>query len=104
VDSLLTTRWSSEFSDPQWIAVDLEQPLSVSRVELVWEGAYGKAYVIQVSDDGKIWKDVYSTRAGKGGIEVIRFKPVEARWVRMYGTRRGTPYGYSLWEFRVFRD
>jgi hypothetical protein len=104
VDSLLTTRWSSEFSDPQWIAVDLEQPVRISRVELVWEGAYGKAYAIQVSDDGKVWKDVYGTRAGNGGTEVIRFKPVEARWVRMYGTRRGTPYGYSLWEFRVFRQ
>ena len=24
------------------------------------------------------------------------------RYVRMYGTERGTPYGYSLWEFKVF--
>jgi beta-glucosidase len=24
------------------------------------------------------------------------------RYVRMYGTQRGTQYGYSLWEFQVY--
>ena len=30
--------------------------------------------------------------------------PVKAtgRYVRMYGTVRGTQYGYSLWEFEVY--
>lgn len=102
VDGNSTTRWSSEFSDPQWIAVDLGKPTTVSRVELAWEGAFGKAYAIQVSADGKAWQDVHKTDSGKGGLETIRFKPVEARWVRMLGTQRGTAYGYSLWEFRVF--
>jgi hypothetical protein len=46
--------------------------------------------------------DVYTTTTGKGGTEVIRFKPASARWVRMYGTKRTTPFGYSLWEMRVF--
>jgi hypothetical protein len=102
VDGNPSTRWSSEFSDPQWIAVDLGAPKKISRVELVWEAAYGKAYAIQVSLDGTTWKDVYATRSGQGGVETARFAPAEARWVRLYGTRRGTPFGYSLWEFKVF--
>jgi hypothetical protein len=24
------------------------------------------------------------------------------RYIRMYGTVRRTPYGYSLWEFQVY--
>jgi hypothetical protein len=24
------------------------------------------------------------------------------RYVRMYGTKRATQYGYSLWEFQVY--
>lgn len=102
VDGDSNTRWSSEFSDPQWIAVDLGEPVRISRVELAWEAACARAYAIQVSLDGKTWQDVYKTDAGKGGLEVVRFPPVEARWVRMSGTQRATPYGYSLWEFRVF--
>jgi hypothetical protein len=96
------TRWSSEFSDPQWIAVDLGEPVRISRVELAWEAACAKGYAIQVSQDGKTWRDAYKTDAGKGGLEVIRFAPVEARWVRISGTQRATLFGYSLWEFRVF--
>jgi hypothetical protein len=102
VDGDPSTRWSSEFSDPQWIAVDLGAPTKISRVELAWEAAFGKAHSIQVSLDGQTWKDVFKTEKGQGGIETIRFAPVEARWVRMYGTKRGTPFGYSLWEFKVF--
>jgi len=103
VDGDRSTRWSSEFSDPQWIAVDLGEPVEISRVELLWEGAYGRAYAIQVSNDGETWKDVYKTDRGRGGAEVIRFAPPQARWVKMYGTQRGTQYGYSLWELRVFK-
>jgi beta-galactosidase len=102
VDGKLDSRWSSEFSDPQWLAVDLGSVASISRVELVWEAAYGKNYAIQVSSDGHTWKDVYKTGAGKGGVETVRFAPVKARWVRMFGTQRASTYGYSLWEFRVF--
>jgi hypothetical protein len=102
VDDNLATRWSSEFSDPQWIAVDLGGPQRISRVELVWEGAYATAYAIQVSMDGEHWDDVYKTKTGKGRDEMLSFKPVTARWVRMHGTARGTRFGYSLWEMRVF--
>ncbi len=102
VDGDPSTRWSSEFSDPQWIAIDLGQPTRISRVELHWEAAYAQAYAIEVSTDGKNWQKVFSTEQGKGGIETARFASVEARYVRLMGTRRATQFGYSLWEFRVF--
>jgi hypothetical protein len=103
VDGLPDTRWSSEFSDPQWLAVDLGAPTRISRVVLDWETACGQSYAIQVSLDGSAWTDVYTTTtSGKGGTEDIKFTPTSARWVRFYGTKRATPFGYSLWEMRVF--
>jgi len=102
VDGNPGTRWSSEFSDPQWIAVDLGKVEKVDRVVLSWEAAYGKAYSIEVSSDGENWKEVHRKQDGRGGTEDIRFAPAEARWVRMTGTRRGTEFGYSLWEMKVF--
>jgi beta-galactosidase len=104
VDGKTSTRWSSEFSDPQWIAVDLGKPERIARVELLWQGAFAKAFRIEVSSDGQTWTEVFGTNTGRGGTDVIRFQPVEARWVRMYGTKRGTAFGYSLWEFKVLRD
>lgn len=102
-DGRLDTRWSSEFADPQWIAIDLEKPERISRVVLDWEAACARAYAIEVSPDGQNWKEVYRTDQGKGGSETIEFAPVEARWVRLTGTKRATEFGYSLWEFRIYR-
>jgi hypothetical protein len=103
VDGDMLTRWSSEFADPQWMAIDLGDAQEISRVQLVWEAACGKAYTIQVSDDGQNWRDVHATTSGSGGTENISFPPVSARCIRIHGTQRATPFGYSLWEFRVFR-
>ena len=100
VDGDTSTRWSSAFSDPQWIRVDLGSVMSIGRVELSWERAYAKAFEVQTSDDGNAWKTVYATTNGTGGKQSIAVT-TQARYVRMYGTVRATQYGYSLWEFQV---
>jgi len=74
----------------------------VARVEIDWEAACAAEYALEISPDGEAWKEVYHTDKGQGGTEVIRFGPLEARWVRMRGIRRATEYGYSIWELRVF--
>jgi len=95
------TRWSSEFSDPQWIQIDLGKKTIVAGVVLRWETAYGKSYRIEVSEDEKSWKQVYSADDSDGGEDEIYFQPVSVRYVRMYGTERATPYGYSLFEIEI---
>jgi hypothetical protein len=102
VDGKLDCRWESAFSDPQWISVDLGAVTTINRVLLNWENAYCKAYTIEVSTDGTSWTTVYSTTTGNGGIDDLSFSPASARYVKMNGTKRGTPYGYSLWEFEVY--
>ncbi|MFF7443710.1 glycosyl hydrolase family 8 [Streptomyces sp. NPDC008122] len=102
VDGSTATRWASaEGVDPQWIRIDLGANHTISRVKLNWEAAYGKAYRIQTSTDGTTWTDVYSTTAGDGATDDLTVSG-SGRYVRMYGTGRGTPYGYSLWEFEVY--
>jgi hypothetical protein len=59
-DGDATTRWSSQYSDSQWIAVDLGDMKTVDRVSLRWEAAAAKTYVVQVSPDGESWTDVKS--------------------------------------------
>jgi RHS repeat-associated protein len=102
VDGSTNSRWSSSFSDPQWIYVDLGNTYNVSAVILHWEYAYGSAYQIQVSSDASAWTTVYSTTTGDGGVDQVTFTATAARYVRMYGTARATIYGYSLWEFEVY--
>jgi riboflavin synthase alpha subunit len=102
VDGNTGTRWSSAFSDPQWLEVDLGSSQSICGVGLNWETAYGKAFQIQVSADNTNWTTIYSTTTGTGGVQNLTSLTGTGRYVRMYGTARATQYGYSLWEFQVF--
>jgi len=100
-DGSTATRWSSAFSDPQWLQVDLGASDAISQVTLDWEAAYATAFQIQVSADGTTWTPIYSTTTGTGGVQTLNVTGT-GRYVRMYGTARATPYGYSLWEFGVY--
>jgi F5/8 type C domain/Beta-1,3-glucanase len=101
VDGNTGTRWSSAFSDPQWLEVDLGSSASISQVILQWETAYATAFQIQTSPDGTNWTTIYSTTTGTGGTQTLNVTGT-GRYVRMYGTTRATQYGYSLWEFQVY--
>lgn len=102
IDGNMATRWSSLFADPQWITVDLGSAMNVDSVHLYWEGAYGSEYIIQTSADNVTWVDQFHEFAGNGGLDQINFSATGVQYVRMLGLQRGTPYGYSLWEFEVY--
>jgi peptidylprolyl isomerase len=103
VDGDLKTRWASvQGTDPQWISVDLGDAHDITAVKLVWEKAYAKAYVIQVSPDGSAWTTIYSTTTGDGGVDDLNGLSGTGRYIRLTGTVRGTKHGYSLWEFAVY--
>jgi hypothetical protein len=104
VDGNLNTRWSSAYSDPQWIVVDLGAVHSISEVDLDWEAACGMNYQIQTCNDGVTWTTQTNVvgNTSSGLLKYIYATPISARYVRMYGTARATQWGYSLWEFSVY--
>jgi len=99
-----TTRWSSNFADDAWIRVDLGSVIRVSSVTLDWEAAYGKKYVLEVSRNGTDWTTFYTEDDGTGGSVTAHTYPQEVtgRYVRMRGIQRATPWGYSLYSFKVY--
>jgi hypothetical protein len=101
VDGDPETRWSSAFRDPQWISVDLGATVAISRVRINWEGAYAKQYTIEVSDDDATWRTVKSVTKTAEGVDDHEVAAA-GRYVRLHGTERATPWGYSLWELEVF--
>ena len=101
VDADATTRWASAWSDPQWLQIDLGGPATISRVDLSWETAYAKAFQIQTSPDANTWTSVYSTTTASGGNQSLNVTG-SGRYIRVYATVRGTQYGYSLYDFKVY--
>ncbi len=102
LDANENTRWESGWSDAQWLAVGLGAPQTVARVKLQWEDAYASAFEIQISDDGQNWTPVYTTDSAKGGTQNLKFAPVKTRYVRVWMTKRATPYGYSIYDMGVY--
>ncbi|MFF7551305.1 discoidin domain-containing protein [Streptomyces olivaceus] len=101
VDGNPDTRWASDWSDPQWIQVDLGTRTAFRHVQLYWEASYARDYTVQTSDDGQNWQTVATVTDGNGGVDTLDAAGT-GRYVRVNGTARGTGYGYSLYEFGVY--
>jgi F5/8 type C domain len=107
-DGRQNTRWSSAFSDDQYWQVDLGRPRRVDTVAIDWQYAFAASYVIATSLDGVTFEPAerVSIPLELVGYEHVpvetRFGPRTARYVRITGERRATPYGYSIWSASVY--
>ncbi|MBD8497827.1 discoidin domain-containing protein [Paenibacillus arenosi] len=104
-----STRWSSEFSEPQWLCIDLEERVAVSHVVVQWEYSFATKYEIQVSDDSETWVTISTKekerREGEEEVEVSEEVIVchgEGRYVRILMLERETTYGFSIWNVNVY--
>lgn len=102
VDANLATRWSSAFSDPQSIYVDLGATYSITRVRVAWEAAYGRDYQIQVSTNATSWSTIKTVTGNTSLTNDHTGLTGSGRYVRIYGTARATAYGYSIYELEVY--
>ncbi len=100
-DGNLSTRWSSYATDNEYIYVDLHARYDLCEVILKWEVALGQDFKIQLSDDAANWTTIKTITGNKSFENYIPLQG-SGRYVRMLGLKRGSPYGYSLWEFEVY--
>lgn len=104
VDGDASTRWSSQYADPQWFTIDLKNTYHISQVIILWEVASAKDYKIQVSDDGISWNSIADkiNMAAGARKDTITNMNGTGRYIRMHGSQRNTSYGYSFYEFEVY--
>ncbi len=100
VDGNVASRWSSTWSDPQSLTVDLGHRETICQAVLAWEDAYAASYEIQVSDDARQWRTSYATTIGNGGRQTL-FLAGTGRYVRLWLRARATRYGYSVRELEI---
>lgn len=102
VDGNMSTRWSSDYDDPQWIEVDLEAIYRLFELEITWENAYASEYMVLTSIDNVHWDTVFVTTEGNGGNESIPLSNTASRFVKIEGLTRATEYGYSIFEIEAY--
>ncbi len=108
VDGDPNSMWwaDKEQADPQWLMVDLGSERRLGGVAVSWWKAYARAYTVQVSTDGKTWREVGAIddkRNYFGDMDVFRFEPVAARYVRLHCTRPAVDWqAYTVFELGVY--
>ena len=103
VDADKNTRWSSEHYVPQSLILDFGSEQGIKRIDILWENAYSKSYKIEVSGDKLQWKEVFSTKEGTGGKDIIPLsQPQKGRYLRMIMLEKGTEWGNSIWDLAVY--
>jgi len=106
VDGDLTTRWSSEYAEPQTIEVKLEKPMKLAKIRLHWEDAVATKYSLSVSSDGKSWNGMYAFMKTDAKpvprVDDIALNGVSAGFIKLDLTGRVSPeWGFSLYEIEV---
>ena len=101
IDGDLSTRWSSAFTDHQWLIIDLGSIKSVASLRLYWEAAYAAQYTISWSEDGIHWNPAIIWNTSKAMEETHNFYNRSTRYIKIQCDTRGTQYGISLYEVEV---
>ena len=114
IDKDYNSRWESVAADPQYLTIDLGRVETIGGIKIYWETAASKDYVIETSTDNENWTTVFTRTNGNGGqkngdenrssgLESISFaKVTDARYVRIYSTKRVGGYGVSIWEVKLY--
>ncbi len=100
-DGNVTTRWSSTFSDPQWLQVDLGAATTITHATLIWEASAASAYQIQTSNDATNWTTIFTNNNSTGEIQDVALSG-SGRFIRVLATARASAFGDSLYEFAVY--
>jgi hypothetical protein len=102
IDGDTLTRWESEWSDDEWLTVDLGRKGLLNGLSILWETAYPSSYSIKLSTDKLNWETVYSTDSCPGGYEQISVAGDNyGRYVRIYCSQRATIWGNSIRELDI---
>jgi len=106
IDGNSGSRWESAFTDTESLTVDLGTSLNVNTVTIDWEASNAKDYVLRGSVDGITWVEIEAFTNMPMGARVDIIDDIDAsfRYIKMDGTLRNMPYGYSIWEFNVCSD
>ena len=106
IDGNPGTRWESAAEDPQVWTLDLGQTRTFNTIKILWEGAYAKKFTISASTDNATWTPIVTIAdqqlEGFPYAQIHTINSTSARDIQFYGEERGTPYGYSFWEFEVY--
>ena len=111
VDGDVSTRWSADKTDNQWLTVDIGEEKTIGQVVLHFH-AESPEYEVLVSNDNQNYQSIYKEEHGSGGKEAkkyIEVANVTARYIKyqqlkMWKHTNGQYYGSSIISMEAYRQ
>ncbi|MFI3630648.1 polysaccharide lyase family 8 super-sandwich domain-containing protein [Enterococcus hirae] len=111
VDGDVSTRWSADKTDNQWLTVDIGEEKTIGQVVLHFH-AESPEYEVLVSNDNQNYQSIYKEERGSGGKEAkkyIEVANVTARYIKyqqlkMWKHTNGQYYGSSIISMEAYRQ
>jgi hyaluronoglucosaminidase len=102
IDGDQSTRWSSDYTDGEWLQVKFAQPENLGKIVIHWEAAHASSYKLETSTDGTTWTTAKTVTGSLGGTETEWIDASGVQYLRMQGVSRATQYGYSIYELQAY--
>lgn len=109
IDGKPGTRWTS--NRPQqpgtWIQIELLEASSVAGVSLETAGSpndFPQSYEVRTSLDGKKWSEPIASGKGARDQPVVRWQPVQAKFVKITQTGKKQGLYWSIHELKLFGE
>jgi hypothetical protein len=101
-DNNPSSRWSSVFSDSQWVEAYFDRPVGVKKVDILWETARAADFSIQLLNRQTNWVEVGRRTDASGPSDTLSLsRPLNALGIRIQCDRRATEWGNSIYEVYV---
>ncbi len=99
VDGDPASAWAADFAadtQPQ-LTLDLGKPREFGGLKLVWkQEEFASDYLVQLSNDGRQWRDVRTVVNGNGGTDYLALPESDARYLRLsVGAGPGKSFGLA---------
>ena len=106
-DGDLGTRWSSEYTDPSWLLLDLGSVKKVGAAVIYFETAASADFTLETSSDGVNFKEAATVRGNAAAgvdnpVTVLFREAADCRYVRFTGLARATQWGHSIYELELY--
>jgi hypothetical protein len=98
LDQNPATFWESgEPAEEQWLLIDFLNNREYGGLQIDWDrDNYATAYEVQISENGRIWKSVYTVTAGNGQRDYIYLPDTESRYLKLALKQSSQGQGYQI--------
>lgn len=106
-DGDISTKWTSKYTNQSfngyknWIYVDLENLVDISRIETYWDWRNNQQFELQISNDAANWTTIYSGISSYG-YRGINTNNSIGRYVRIFFNDNHSDYRNTIYEIYVY--